>query len=454
MSRVPSASPPSLSSTDAAVQPVAVVDVGTTSIRMAVAEVRDTGEGESFTTKWDEAGEKSVTASCGESSAETDVTVVAVDKVIIDGSDPEDDGPATICVEKSITLRAVPKPAGANFPDGSPKWEITEKPDGSEIGNPADGSATAEISPDKPGTYKIKASCGTSSQTFTLNAVKVTIDPDDLIRTGYTRYGNQNSWCGRQFPEVSKTVTFTVEPKEMVTEVEPDVQGKARVEIKDKTVDENAGTIKFKVTGIKDQENTTSEPDTWIRAMLGESVCAEVPVIVVVPKAIQTPHPEVPDGEGSEVTGENKGLNPCTSPAFIDPRINNDSKVALVTIYGHDLQITIVDQFGDPLDELYEGAEVSEKTKASGGFFYINQQLDANGTYTDPVGFIPPKRPLVVNANSTEHDQWENQDPPAPFGVDKDNQNIQLRVGGHPIPNIRRKVTAKTNPDRVIIEWP
>jgi hypothetical protein len=100
---------------------------------------------------------------------------VAVKKIIVNGSNPEIAGETMICFPGSITLRAVPDPENVSFPDGSPVWEITEKPEGSELANPPAGSATAVIAPDVPGQYKIKASCGTSSQTFTLKAVKVEI---------------------------------------------------------------------------------------------------------------------------------------------------------------------------------------------------------------------------------------------------------------------------------------
>jgi hypothetical protein len=136
------------------------------------------GSGATFMTVWHVPGEKIVTASCSETSAQADVTVVAVDKVIIDGSE-QDDGPATICYDESITLRAKPEPSDALFPE-SPMWEFVEKPDGSQLGNPPlPPGETADINPDQPGTYKIKASCGDSSATFTVHALKVTIGDVD-----------------------------------------------------------------------------------------------------------------------------------------------------------------------------------------------------------------------------------------------------------------------------------
>ena len=132
-----------------------------------------TGTGENFTTQWSAPGTKTITGSCDGTSKQATASVVAVDRVIVDGSNPEDQGPAYVC-SGSVTLRAMPDPAGAGYPASNPKWSITSKPAGSSVPDPADGSATATITPDVTGTYVIKAECGTSSDTFTIEKVKVT----------------------------------------------------------------------------------------------------------------------------------------------------------------------------------------------------------------------------------------------------------------------------------------
>lgn len=106
------------------------------------------------------------------------VKVVGVQKIIVNNSDPEDEGPAYTAVDLSIELRAKPNPANTSFPSGKPIWSIDEKPNGSNLADPADGNATVEIKPDVAGKYVIRAACGTSNDTIELNAILAEIKRD------------------------------------------------------------------------------------------------------------------------------------------------------------------------------------------------------------------------------------------------------------------------------------
>ncbi|MEX2389817.1 MAG: hypothetical protein WD534_18210 [Phycisphaeraceae bacterium] len=105
---------------------------------------------------------------------EADVTWVGVEKVIVADSDPEDEGPAYVVVDEEITLEAIPTPDDVEFPTGSPAWEITDKPEGSQVSDPSEGSAIVTFTPDEPGEYVIEAACGESSAAFTV--VGFTVD--------------------------------------------------------------------------------------------------------------------------------------------------------------------------------------------------------------------------------------------------------------------------------------
>lgn len=100
------------------------------------------------------------------------ITVVGVDKVIIDGSSPDNEGPYLTSLGAEVTVRAIPNPSTASFPGGGPTWTIESKPEESTVTAPAAGS-TASITPDLPGTYVLKAVCGTSSDTITIKAYKI-----------------------------------------------------------------------------------------------------------------------------------------------------------------------------------------------------------------------------------------------------------------------------------------
>ena len=393
------------------------------------------GSGQTFTTKWTVVGlGMQVTASCNQTLAVAFADVVGVKKVIIDGSDPEDEGPATICFGSSITLRAKPDPAGAMFPVGNPVWKITEKPEGSKLADPTAGSATAKITPDVPGTYKIQASCGTSSKTFILKALKVTFEPAGSVRTG---------WSEEKKFKIRTSVTVTVLPADRVTDVKIQFPGPPtprRVKIFAKTVDKNAGTIKFDITGISATPADEPKGDAWIEAAVDGRVCAKLVTIVVVPKYIKKPFPQF---ETAKSPTENVALNRSTSPAMINVK---PPRTVAGTFYGTRLSITIQDQFNKDLDDLYKGAPVREAFVQGNagapkikGDRPINVTLDASGTYKDPIGQFVKQGFRVTGLNA--------------------DQNIRVFVAGHSVdPIIRRhvRVTPPTNgtPAQLTITWP
>ncbi|MCH8048403.1 MAG: Ig-like domain-containing protein [Planctomycetes bacterium] len=119
--------------------------------------------------------------------------VVKVDKIIVDGSSPEEEGPVDICLGASVTLRANrdPSPATGPWPPSEPVWEVTTKPTGSSPtleADPSDPGKFTVIS-DKTGDYVIKASCGTSDDTFSITVsalLVITVTADE----GYEKVGD------------------------------------------------------------------------------------------------------------------------------------------------------------------------------------------------------------------------------------------------------------------------
>lgn len=84
---------------------------------------------------------------------------------------------------------------------------------------------------------------------------------------------------------------------------------------------------------------------------------------MVVPAAVATPH----DTKGSGVVITNQGLNLGTSPPEFGIPLG---QVELDTIYARVLTITVVDQFGDGLGNIYSGAEVEEGASFPAKRFY------------------------------------------------------------------------------------
>ncbi len=413
------------------------------------------GEGVSFQTQWATPGHKSVTASCCGTSVHAEVTVVAVAKLIIDGSEPEDEGPASLCLGESITLRAQPSPADAAFRKGSPIWEIGTRPEDSELVDPAAGSATAEITPDVAGTYAIKAFCGTSSKTFTLHALQVTFAPDP-IRVGYGLRG------GRRISlRPTRYATATVVPAASAADITFRLAGAGAERVRlGNPRDLPPGTLRFAVTGLEATPADQESGDTTIEAVLNGKVCGQMQAIVVIPTSIQRPFDEE---DGPPTLTGNLLAHRRTRPAFPDLRPN---EVARITLYGHNLTITVVDQFGDPLDELYEREMVRESLsnpdEETATWFNINQFLDAEGRYTDPVGGYGrmwPNLDRIHPLHKHLRDAWKAGPPPsAPFPVGNFGQDIRVQVAGHeltPIPAISgRRVSLTTPPNQVEIIWP
>jgi GT2 family glycosyltransferase len=285
----------------------------------------------------------------------------------------------------------------------------------------------------------------------------VTFDHDP-VTTGYTKPVPASV--------IKRTVIASVEPAEMAAAVELNVVGVKRVTIENVVVDGEEGTVTFDVKGktMTPEESVTPEgepiPDCFIQGVVDDTVCREVPVLILVPRRIERAYPEAV----GHVAPENVAVHFGTSPAMVDVKL---PLVELVTVYGHVLAIRIEDQFGQVLNGLYEGARVEERLTPTSSWFDINQPLNSEGTYHDPVGWIAQRTPLrnIVHHESDAARGWPESATHYPMRNIVYTQKIRLRVGGHlivpppgvPGPAIRlRKVTC-THPGgvpHVKIEWP
>lgn len=163
-------------------------------------------------------------------------------------------------------------------------------------------------------------------------------------------------------------------------------------------------------------------------------------VSVVVPKSIATPHPQ-PSGP---VAGINRVLDATTSPGFVGLP---PGQVALMTVYLQWLSIRVVDQFGDNIGDLYQGATITEY-----GGIPINQNLQANSTYQDPVGFAYLS--AIVAAGSAQAIAWPT-DPVLPMQAASTTQNIPVEVDGFSLnPAVGNRQVTATPPSTITINWP
>jgi hypothetical protein len=199
----------------------------------------------------------------------------------------------------------------------------------------------------------------------------------------------------------------------------------------------NGNTIKFDLVGVT---KSTSRGDATVTAQHTSGVSVKQAVSVVVPAQVTTPH----DTTGGGLLSRNVVLDATTSPA--DPGLPPGT-VQLVTTYVKFLTITVKDQFGDLVGDLYQGASVSEF-----GGTAINQSLSAGSTYSDPVGAasLGP----VVAAGSAQATAWPTQ-PLLPMQAINATQNIPVEVDGFALnPGIVNRQVIATPPNTLTITWP
>lgn len=132
---------------------------------------------------------------CADANGDTTIAfaVVGVDRVIVAKSAPEIAEAATGWVGESITLEAMPKPANIVFPPGTPTWTLDAKPDGSNLTLTPGARKTTIVQPDKPGEYKVRATCGTSFKVFTLSVNDLSIVIEKCPGTFIPKGGSEDN---------------------------------------------------------------------------------------------------------------------------------------------------------------------------------------------------------------------------------------------------------------------
>ena len=130
-----------------------------------------TGSGSQWATNWTTPGPKTVIATCGTSSAQKNVTIVAVDKVKVEyppGSWDDVTG-ETIVVLKGTryTFKAFPNPPTASWPSNTPNWS------GAATGT----GETIPVTFGSSGSQSLTAKCGSADtgKTVTINVVAPTV---------------------------------------------------------------------------------------------------------------------------------------------------------------------------------------------------------------------------------------------------------------------------------------
>ena len=360
------------------------------------------------------------------------------------------------------------------FPDGtSVNWSCTNWANASfnpaSTGHNQVTTMSASFPNAKSYTLTVKATAANSNWTttpiektiavtITVSDVTVTFSPATL-RTGYWADGKKDI-----FTNVTATVTparaadkVTIQPKSGT-----DTDGQTldeNVRISDTTSNTTTGLVTFKLrgTGASTAKGSNgsfkTNGNTIVEGLFNSVGKGSMRVCVVVPASIQRPTPPF----DADVTGVNTAINGFTSPAvYVGPNMPlPNSSVNLVTLWATFQTITVLDQFEQGLDSIYNGAQVNEYSMP------INQTI-SSGTYLDPVG--PPMKKEVDEDDPSNLNpaRVANDDTPGSkksAWIDPTNTTrvmpdfgtypgdfIPVAVGGHPVGNIKRDVTLTSVP--------
>lgn len=143
--------------------------------------------------------------------------------------------------------------------------------------------------------------------------------------------------------------------------------------------DTQGNTIVVEVYGRKATEadgNGEPDVDAKLHAQIGGNKIGETNVVIVIPAKIKSP------AINGNVMPQNRLLYQGSSPAAWVV----SGTYGLQTWWLHELNMDVLDQFGNPINPIYQGQMVYEYSTKAGKYIKINQKIQSGGYYIDPVG--------------------------------------------------------------------
>ncbi len=280
----------------------------------------------------------------------------------------------------------------------------------------------------------------------------------DTVKTGLTKPlpPLMKKKCNINDFTIATQVVATVKPASAVGDVVISKTGISRFNFVGKNVvDAKKGTIKFKIEGTSMTPINKKVGDSWLVAKIGGRICEKVPVVVLQPwslKPVST--------KKTKVNGKNEDATNCSSPAYITSVLRKD-RVYLWTVYGVTQSVPVLDQFGDFLGKMYDGApvyEFSDRRSGGDGFWHpINVKLKG-GKYPDPVGgFIPRPGKQIFKNDDPVAVGWTKA-AVTPSGTKTFPQNFAVMIAGvklSPGGTTRKAVVEQLNLTQanITIDW-
>lgn len=315
-------------------------------------------------------------------------------------------------------------------------------PDGSSVSG--NGVAVLE--------YEIKMSeCGSEGIIFVAQAesrtaevkadvVDVKFNMGDPHRVGITANGHDRT----------QHLSLTVSPAKYTKDVALTADA-TKLSLTNLVKNETTGVITFDLVGTV---KSATKGDAWLKAdvtsVTGGTFTRKVSV--VVPNKIAIPHQG-----GVHIIGGQKlyKFDANTSPA--EAQVPAGKAMVVMGAYFF-MTIVVTDQFDEKVGALYLGSDITE------GGTKINQKLNADSNYSDPVGVGQPI-PDINNGNGMF---WNWNDPNLQQALKPENnpfvpfenspwifKNEAVEVDGFPLnPGIVNRKIRFLAPDKIEINWP
>ncbi len=197
------------------------------------------------------------------------------------------------------------------------------------------------------------------------------------------------------------------------------------------------GTINFDLVGT----SSTALGGALVIATHSAGFSFTNTLSVIIPAAVGVPHPQF----NGNVAGVNFVATSSSSPPVVGIPAPNNAQ--LVTLYQTTQSIPVVDQFGTPCGDIYDGSTITEQ-----GGIAINQTLSGSA-YNDPVGPLMPGE--ATTSNSQDALAWPTQ-PVIPMSQGVDTRgSVSVEVDTFSLsPAVTNREIKFTLPNTLQIVWP
>lgn len=263
-------------------------------------------------------------------------------------------------------------------------------------------------------------SSSSATESVDLKVIRIQFDKS-LYKCGYTLGGKDKCEITNGF--------ITVDPKDEVGNVVLTLTKTTLADLKVGETNPSTGEMKFTLVG-RSASTTTGR----IKATLpGLSCTPSAEVRSIVSNSLKIDAVGVPNPIA--FTPRNMVLNEGATPKENGVPVGRGRRCVVWTITQ---QVTVLDQFNEPLDPIYKGSLVEEH---GSHFEDINIRVNENGAYGDPVGgYYKPFGNESLAEDNLKLAAWATEASPLPRRGLNINQQITVLVAGHNIGAVQRNV--------------